>query len=118
MVPSPLLKQVQACGIVCFDTIIYQVSNSSIWTIRKYILIQECIPVGCVPPAAVAVGGSASVHAGVHSPLPAVGLETSLGVGLETPPPDVGLETTTPPPQCGPGTPLGQTPQLPPWVWA
>ena len=38
---------------------------------------QECIPVGYVPPAAVAVGESASVHAGIHSPL---------GVGLETPP--------------------------------
>ena len=53
---------------------------------------QECIPVGCVPSAAVAVsreGGSASAHAGIHTPP---------GVGLETPP-------------C-------QTPQAPPWVWA
>ena len=40
---------------------------------------QECIPVGCVPPAAVAVcwGVSASVHAGIH---------TTPGVCLETPP--------------------------------
>ena len=46
---------------------------------------------------------------------PGVGLETPLGAGLETPRPDpstsplgVGLETHHP----------GQTPQLPPWVWA
>ena len=65
---------------------------------RKTYCKQECIPVGCVPPAAVAVNrGSASVHAGIHTP-PCVGLETPLGVGLETPP--------------------GQTRQLPPWVWA
>ena len=33
---------------------------------------QECIPVGCVPPAAVVVeggGGSASLHARIHTPL-------------------------------------------------
>ena len=82
---------------------------------------QECIPVGCVLPAAVAVGGrSASVHAGIHLP-PGVGLETPhLDVGLKTPP-DVGLETPhlgvgleTPqarplnfPLWCGPGDPPG-----------
>ena len=27
---------------------------------------QECIPVGCIPPAAVAIRGPASVHAGIH----------------------------------------------------
>ena len=43
MVPSPLLKQVKACGIVCFDTIIYQVSNSSIGIIPKiYTYITKC----------------------------------------------------------------------------
>ena len=36
-------------------------------------LQQECIPIGCVPPAAVAVGVSASVHAGIP---PSVCLET------------------------------------------
>ena len=52
---------------------------------------QECIPVGCIPPTAVAVcwgGVSASVHAGIHTP------------------------------RCGPGDPTSQTPQPPPWVWA
>ena len=28
MVPSPLLKKIEACGIFCFDTVMYQVSNS------------------------------------------------------------------------------------------
>ena len=76
-------------------------------TNRKRKIKQECIPVGCVPPAAVVVcwGGSASVHAGIpprvwawRPPPPHVFLKTPLGVGLENPP--------------------GQTPQLPPWVWA
>ena len=67
----------------------------------------ECIPVGCVPPAAVAVRGSASVHAGIHTPprcgpgdapLPRPDPSTSqLGVGLEIPP----------------TRPLN----FPPWVW-
>ena len=50
---------------------------------------QECIPVGCVPSAAVAVcwGVSASVHAGKHTP-PAR--------PPNLPPPDVGLETAEP----------------------
>ena len=87
------------------------------------ILQQECIPVGCVPPAAVAVRGwgSASVHAGMHSP--GVGLETPLGCGPGDPArcgpgdhPGVDLETT---PGFGLETPHpSQTPQLPPWVWA
>ena len=51
---------------------------------------QECIPVGCVPPAAAAVWGG-----------------VCLSVCWDTPPPGVGLET-----------PPGQTPQPPPWVWA
>ena len=42
-------------------------------------------------------GGSASVHAGIPPS----------GCGPGDTPPSVGLET-----------PLGQTPQLPPWVWA
>ena len=50
--------------------------------------LQEGIPVGCVPPAAVAVclvwEGYASVHVGIH------------------PPPGVALNL---PPGCGPGDP-------------
>ena len=54
---------------------------------------QECIPVGCVPPTAVAVGGggSASVHTGI--PLPRVRVWRQ------------------PPPGCGSG-------DKPPRVWA
>ena len=65
---------------------------------------QECIPVKCILPAAVAVswGGSASVHAGIHPQ--GVGLETPLCVGLENARMGVGLET---PPRCGPGDPPG-----------
>ena len=49
-------------------------------------LKQECIPVGCVPPAAVAVWGGGGVPASVHAGIPpGVGLETPPGVGLETP---------------------------------
>ena len=56
---------------------------------------QECIAVGCVPPAAVAVHGgrgSASVHAGIHTPPGCGPGDPPPGVGLETPPPGVGLE--------------------------
>ena len=88
---------------------------------------QECIPVGCIPPAAVAVcWGAVYLSAywdnhpsgvGLEIPL-GVGPETPLGVGLETPL-DVGLETPQArplnlPPGCGPGDPPGLTPQLPP----
>ena len=71
-------------------------------------LKQECIRVGCVPCAAVAVGGggSASVHAGIHPPVCGPGYP--VGVGLETPL-DVGLEN--PASGCGPGDP----PQV--WTW-
>ena len=54
--------------------------------------------------------------------LPGVGLETLPGVGMETPL-DVGMETPMPDPSTSPlcvglETPPGQTPQLPPRVWA
>ena len=58
--------------------------------------VQECIPVGCVPPVAVAVQGgrgSASVHAVIHPPRygpgdhPARTLNFSLGCGPGDPPP-------------------------------
>ena len=55
--------------------------------VQNYKRIQECLPVGCVPSAAVAVcwGVSASVLAGI--PPPGVGLETLLrpGCGLGDP---------------------------------
>ena len=80
---------------------------------------QECIPVGCVSPAAAAVclwgGGECQSQCMLGY--------TPLGLGLDTPPkacgpghtPRCGLEH---PPGCGPGHPPGQTPQPPPWVWA
>ena len=56
-------------------------------------------PPGCGP-------GDNPPGCGLGGPL-GVALETPLGVGLETTPLGVGLETCP-----------GQTPQLPPWVWA
>ena len=76
-----------------------------IWHILTFILSenmcpQECIPVGCVPPTAVAVfsgGGLPKCMLG-YTPQPGpghppgCGLETSLGQTPQTPPPSVGLE--------------------------
>ena len=59
---------------------------------------QECIPVGCVPPAAVAIGGGGLASSPSTCPL---------GVGLDHIPLNV-------PFGCGPGP---DPPQLPPWVW-
>ena len=68
--------------------------------VKAIYMKRECIPVGCIPPAAVAARGSASVHTGIHIPLgcrpgdpcvwawrpPRPEPSTSpLGVGLETP---------------------------------
>ena len=78
-------------------------------TTNKKHVQQECIPLGCVPPAAVTVHGwSASVHAMIHPP--GVGLETPPGVDLETLP-GVGLETS---PACGPGDPPWPDPSTSP----
>ena len=75
-------------------------------------LKQECIPVGCVPPAAVAVGGGAGqfplnfppwVWAWTRSLL-----TSPLGVGLDQIPLNFPLG-------CGSGP---DPPQLPPWLWA
>ena len=88
---------------------------------------QECIPVGCIPPAAAAVcwGGGVCLSACWDTP-PGLGLDTPwvwawrppprpdpstspLGVGLETAP-----ARSLNHPRCGPGDPPpGQTPQLP-----
>ena len=61
---------------------------------------QECIPVGCVPPTAVAIswGGLPQCMLGY----------TTLGVGLANPPPQVWAWR---PSECGPG----KTPQV--WAW-
>ena len=64
---------------------------------------QECIPVGCVPPAAVAVMGEGAPHPLARSPS-----NSPLGVGLDQIPLNF-------PPGCGPEL---DPPQLPPWVWA
>ena len=67
------------------------------WYALKPSKKHECIPVGCVPPMAVAIHtGYASLHARIRPP-PGVGLETSLGVGLEA--------WLGNPPECGPGDP-------------
>ena len=50
--------------------------------LHEIISKQECIPVGCVSPAAVAIGVCLSAC-----------WDTPLGVGLETPNKGVGLET-------------------------
>ena len=62
---------------------------------------QECIPVGCVLPAALAVHGEVCLSACWDTqPTPGVGLETALGMGLETP-----WVWAWRPPRCGPGDP-------------
>ena len=82
---------------------------------QKLSTVQECIPVGCIPPTAVAVSWGVHLSAcwDTNSPL---------GVGLETPrcgpgdtPLGVGLET---PPGCGPGDPPQMRAWRCPWVWA
>ena len=89
---------VRACQCVCctFHTLrVY----SHLWFIRRELLRelfdkQECIPVGCVPPAVVAVcwgvwGVSASVLAGIHPPRCGSGDPSARPLNL--------------PPGCGPG---------------
>ena len=83
----------------CIQMYSYQCVNS---------LIQECIPVGCVPPAAV----GELVLIPLNFPLD-VGLDLTpsispLGVGLDLIPLNFPLG-------CGPGS---DPPQFPPWVWA
>ena len=63
---------------------------------------QECIPVGCVPSAAVAVRG------GVSTPPP----------GTEQTPPGCRPPRSRPPWVWGGRLPRPDPPQLPPWVWA
>ena len=87
---------------------------------------QECIPVGCVPPAAVAITG------GLHPPQSIT--PWSRHPQADTPeqrPPLARSPSTSPlavgldhiplnfPPGFGPGDPpQSDPPKLPPWVWA
>ena len=87
---------------------------SAVSTNRKRKIKQECIPVGCVPPAAVVVcwGVSASVHAGIP---PACGPGDPPWVWACWRPPRP--DPSTSPPGCGPGDlqcMLGYHP--PPWT--
>ena len=78
-------------------------------------LKQECIPVGCILSAAVAIcwWGGRVVCLSECWDLPPLGS----GPG----PPGLGLYTPLVwawTPRCGPGTPLVRSPQPTPWVWA
>ena len=64
---------------------------------HKFLIKQECIPVGCVLPTAVAISWGCLSECWDTTPL-GVGLETLLGVGLDTP--------------------LQVWAWIPPWVWA
>ena len=85
---------------------------------------QECIPVGCVLAAAVAVGGgSASVHAGIDSyqvwawrPPLALSPQLPLVCAPGGPPGQIHLNF---PLGCGPEYPfpLARTTSISPWVW-
>ena len=92
---------------------------------RELIEEQECIPVGCVPPAAVAVRGAWSWGmGGLQQAPPGPGPGTPLGpgpgtlLGPHTPPlgPGTPLGPDTPPPEQahppGPGSPRDQAPLL------
>ena len=70
-------------------------------SLYKGIQRQECIPVGCVPPTAVVIGGGAGG-------LVLIPLNFPLGCWPGTDPPQFPLG-------CGPGP---DPPQFPPWVWA
>ena len=74
---------------------------------------QECIPVGCVPPTAVAATG-VWARTRSHSTSPS-------GVGLDQIPLNfpLGCGPGSDPPQLPPWVwPGSDPPQLPPWVWA
>ena len=81
-------------GVMCVDNIISPTKTKKKLRIRKHKTEQECIPVGCVPPAAVAVGG------------------VCLSACWD--PPWVWTWRPPPPPGMGLETPPGQTPQLGP----
>ena len=82
-----------------FQTIKQTITNIIRVCRCKWRKIQECIPVGCVPPAAVVIVG------GVWAWFPWI---SPLGVGLDLIPLNFPLG-------CGPGP---DPPQFPPWLWA
>ena len=85
--------------------------ENSHWRKDAMYLRQECIPVGCVPPAAVAVCGGvfASVHAGIPHPGPGPGHPPWVWA-WRYPQPD----PSTSPPRCGPGNPPQSDPSTSP----
>ena len=83
---------------------------------------QECIPVGCVPSAAVAVspGGSASVHAGIPAPLLGAAPRTRHPPGSRPPweqthPPGAAPWKQTPQTRYPPGSRPPRPGTPPPW---
>ena len=98
----------------------YLINRRREWTLRPR---QECIPVGCVPSAAVAITGGGSPPPWEQTPLEQAPL------GANTPrsrPPPMCAPGKPPRPDplnfphgCGPGDlPWPDPPQLPPWMWA
>ena len=100
-IKSPFLVQKVNVKIQCLKQCCF--CFLSMWTMLKpFHWKKECIPVGCVPPAAVAI-----CFCGEGGVCLSACWDTPPGVGLESPTPG-----------CGPGDPLSETPQPPPQVWA
>ena len=81
---------------------IFEINLSS-----NYKFKQECIPVGCVLPAAVAIMGG-SPHTQTHTP--------GAGTPWSRHPPGAGTPWVwawRPPPRCGPGDPLARPLNIP-----
>ena len=98
-------KCVAASIVTITRDVLFTKYNVSVIT---HTMKQECIPVGYIPPTAVAV-----CWWGVC--LSACWDTTRCGPGDTSP---QVWAWRPPPPRCGSGDPPGQTPQLPPWVWA
>ena len=105
-------------GGACIHILLCRSATGSVWKHQYYYNFkQECIPVGCILPTAVAIcwGVSASVHAGIHPQ--AWAWTPPLGLGLDNPrvwawtPPS---QTPNLPPGSGPRHPSWPDPQPPP----